>query len=122
MSDDSRYLLYTFDNEERIVFELRDGEVVETIFVAERPVSDPDGRYDLNAADYGIPEDLEAVGFEITEAQMRELTGYYLGGRQALDEAAVQLSRVRPDDPYGPFCQAMLNLLQGTPPDRWGAA
>jgi len=55
------------------VYEISDGEHTETLAVADGPVRDPDDRY---VFDHEPPADIEAMGLEISEEQMHELTGY----------------------------------------------
>ena len=111
----STYYLYTHTDGRQYVFHLLGTGHLATYPVVDRSPVDPEARY----VEIEAPDDLETAGTETTEEEMRSLTGYWLEGSTVMDEIAIQLSRVRPDDRSAPAARALLAILQGTPLNRW---
>lgn len=81
--------------------------------VVDKSLEDPCARYaDIPGTDW--PLDLTISGREISEEEMKELTGFYMDGHAALDDLIThimsQTERVRQDDPYYDKAQSLLVL------------
>lgn len=116
--DQDRRYLYTMPDGTQRVFEFYGphGRIFSCLRVVSRAPYHPDARY----TDEDSPEDLETAGREISKEESRNLTGFYLDGGNILGEIQNQLERCRPDDPYAPFCRALLTMVEGRPADEWG--
>lgn len=126
------FYLYTQPDGEQRVFQVArwsDGRLQHdlTYFVLDEAPAECRDRFAFEK----LPEDLEEAGREITEEEMKRLTGYYRPGLEPIEEATCallsELERVHRDDPYydaaHSLCVVVDGFDAGEPPDlavrRW---
>jgi hypothetical protein len=116
-----RWFLYTLPSGEQRVYEVTSfddeerGGGYDVFLVTDKPVYDSNERGVIE----DLPEDYATAGEEITEERAKEITGYYRDGQSLVDQAWCALDRVRPGDPYEPFCRALVKMIEGTPVGEW---